>query len=127
MEKSVPTLPLALRGTPRAIADWGEMVGGERTVIRGGFSLRNFTEPQQYVWNQASDLGSFYYQSFFLNANSVNGPGAFAPGSLSIADFNPNATDPTQAFAPYVYGLSPTTFQSSAKRPQISLSRVARG
>ena len=81
-------------------------------VVRGGFSLRKFTEPQQYVWNQASDYGSFYYQSFFLNANGTGGPGAFTPGSLSISDFNPNAS-PTQAFPPYVYGLAPATFQTS--------------
>jgi hypothetical protein len=81
-------------------------------VVRGGFSLRKFTEPQQYVWNQASDYGSFYYQSFFLNANGTGGPGAFTPGSLSISDFDPNAS-PTQAFPPYVYGLAPATFQTS--------------
>jgi Carboxypeptidase regulatory-like domain len=81
-------------------------------VIRGGFSLRKFTEPQQYVWNQASDYGSFYYQSFFLNANTTGVPGTFAPGTLSISDFNPSAP-PTQAFPPYVYGLSPQTFQKS--------------
>jgi hypothetical protein len=92
----------------------GRMLGGSRTVIRGGFSLRNFTEPQQYVWNQASDLGSFYYQSFFLNANGTGAPGTFLPGSLAISNFNPNASEPTQAFSPYTYGLSPTTFQSSA-------------
>ncbi len=73
-------------------------MGGDRTVIRGGFSLRNFTEPQQYVWNQASDYGSFYYQSFFLNANTTGAPGTFAPGSLSIGNFNPGASDPTLAF-----------------------------
>jgi hypothetical protein len=81
-------------------------------VIRGGFSLRKFTEPQQYVWNQASDYGSFYYQSFFLNANGTGGPGAFKPGTLSISDFDPSAP-PTQAFPPNVYGLSPQTFQKS--------------
>jgi len=81
-------------------------------VVRGGFSLRKFTEPQQYVWNQASDYGSFYYQSFFLNANTTGVPGTFTPGSLAISDFSPTAA-PTQAFAPYVYGLAPATFQSS--------------
>lgn len=91
----------------------GKMMGGERTVVRGGFSLRNFTEPQQYVWNQASDYGSFYYQSFFLNANTSGATGTFAPGSLAISDFNPGATDPTQAFTGYAYGLSPQTFLSS--------------
>jgi hypothetical protein len=75
----------------------GKMLGGSQTVIRGGFSLRKFTEPQQYVWNQASDLGSFYYQSFYLNANTTKVPGTFAPGSLAISDFNPSAP-PTQAF-----------------------------
>ena len=81
-------------------------------VVRGGFSLRKFTEPQQYVWNQASDLGSFYYQSFFLNANTTGVTGTFAPGSLAISDFNPGAP-PTQAFSPYTYGLSPATFLAS--------------
>jgi hypothetical protein len=81
-------------------------------VVRGGFSLRKFTEPQQYVWNQASDYGSFYYQSFFLNANGTNGVGSFTPGTLSINDFDPNAA-PTQAFPPNVYGLAPATFQAT--------------
>jgi hypothetical protein len=88
----------------------GRMMGGSQTVIRGGFSLRKFTEPQQYVWNQASDYGSFYYQTFYLNANTTGVPGTFAPGSLAISDFNPSAP-PTQAFSPYTYGLSPGTFQ----------------
>jgi hypothetical protein len=81
-------------------------------VVRGGYSLRKITEPQQYVWNQASDLGSFYYQSFFLNANNAGGVGTFAPGSLSMANFNPNAP-PTQAFTGATYGLSPKTFLAS--------------
>jgi len=90
----------------------GKVIGGGQTVIRGGFSLRKFTEPQQYVWNQASDFGSFYYQSFFLNANTTGVPGTFTPGSLAISDFNPSAP-PTQAFSPYTYGLSPATYQQS--------------
>ncbi len=81
-------------------------------VVRGGFSLRKFTEPQQYVWNQASDYGSFYYQSFFLNANGGNGAGSFTPGTLTIDQFDPNAP-PTQAFPGHVYGLQPSTFQAT--------------
>jgi hypothetical protein len=90
---------------------WNPM-GANRFVVRGGYSLRKITEPQQYVWNQASDLGSFYYQSFFLNANNAGGVGTFAPGSLSMANFNPNAP-PTQAFTGATYGLSPKTFLAS--------------
>jgi len=90
----------------------GKVMGGDRTVIRAGFSLRKITEPQQYVWNQASDYGSFYYQAFALNANTSGSPGTFAPGSLSISSFNPTASDPTQAFGiPYI--LSPKNFLKS--------------
>jgi len=89
----------------------GKLTGGEKTVIRGGYSLRKFTEPQQYVWNQASDYASFYYQSFYLNANTSGAPGTFSPGTLSISDFNPSLTGSAavNAFGT-PYGLSPKTF-----------------
>src|SRR5580704_16351253 len=35
------------------------------------------------------------------------------PGSLAISSFNPSAADPTQAFQPYTYGLSPAAFLKS--------------
>jgi len=104
---------LGFAWNPSSNSSLGRMLGGDKTVIRGGFSLRNFTEPQQYVWNQASDYGSFYYQTFYLNANTTGALGTFPPGSLAISDFNPNASDPTQAFTGYTYGLSPQTFQST--------------
>ncbi|HEY1462965.1 MAG TPA: TonB-dependent receptor [Terriglobales bacterium] len=87
----------------------GRLIGGDKTVVRAGFSLRKFTEPQQYVWNQASDYGSFYYQGFGLSANGSGAPGTFQPGSLSISNFDPNASDPINAFGnPYV--LTPAKF-----------------
>jgi len=97
---------------PKGDGFMGKLIGGSQTVIRGGFSLRKITEPQQYVWNQASDYGSFYYQSFFLNANGSGGQGTFQPGALSISDFDPVAAvnTPTQGFKGYTYGLSPQAF-----------------
>jgi hypothetical protein len=77
----------------------GRLLGGDKTVIRAGYSLRKFTEPQQYVWNQASDYGSFYYQGFFLNANGTGQTGTFSPGSLSLGSQFPQ------------YGFSPASFQ----------------
>jgi len=76
----------------------GKLLGGDKTVIRAGYSLRTVTEPQQYVWNQASDYGSFYYQNFFLNANNTGQPGTFAPGSLTLGNSLP------------AYGYAPQTF-----------------
>ncbi|MGO9084664.1 MAG: carboxypeptidase regulatory-like domain-containing protein [Terriglobales bacterium] len=64
-----------------------KLTGGDKTVIRLGFSLRNFTEPQQYFWNQASDYASFYFQGFGFNPLQVSGTqpaGTYAPGALSL-------------------------------------------
>jgi len=77
---------------------FGKVLGGDKTVIRAGFSLRRFTEPQQYFWNQASDYGAFYFQSFFLNANNTGQTGTFAPGSLALGDTLP------------AYGLAPQQY-----------------
>ncbi|PYU67536.1 MAG: carboxypeptidase regulatory-like domain-containing protein [Acidobacteria bacterium] len=78
----------------------GRLLGGDKTVIRAGFSFRTFTEPQQYVWNEASDYGSFYYQGFFLNAvKGANQAGAFQPGSLFLGSPLP------------AYGFKPQSFQ----------------
>ncbi|HUK24450.1 MAG TPA: carboxypeptidase-like regulatory domain-containing protein [Terriglobales bacterium] len=80
---------------------WGKLLGGDKTVIRAGYSLRTFTEPQQYVWNDASDYGSFYYQGFFLNAVSgASQAGTFQPGSLFLGSQFPQ------------YGFSPASYQT---------------
>jgi len=79
---------------------FGRLLGGDKTVIRAGFSLRTITEPQQYVWNEASDYGSFYYQGFFLNAiQGANQAGAFQPGTLFLGSQFP------------AYGFSPQSYQ----------------
>ena len=53
-------------------------------MVRGSFSLRRFTEPQQYFWNNATDYGAFYFQQFYLAPNTTGAAGTFAPGSLSL-------------------------------------------
>jgi Carboxypeptidase regulatory-like domain len=97
---------------PSSNSSLGKLLGGDRTVIRAAFSLRKVTEPQQYVWNQASDGASFYYQSFALAANTTGAPGTFAPGTLSIANFNPSASPITSQFG-IPYALAPQSYQAS--------------
>jgi len=87
---------------------FGKLLGGDKTVIRAGYSFRKFTEPQQYVWNQASDYGSFYYQGFFLNATGSNQPGNFAPGSLSLGTPFP------------AYGFAPQSFEKVANQSEFT-------
>jgi hypothetical protein len=57
------------------------LLGGDDTVIRTSFSLRNFTVPYQYFWNNATNYGGFYYQFYTAEARNIPGPGSFAPGS----------------------------------------------
>jgi Carboxypeptidase regulatory-like domain len=93
---------------PKAEGAFKSLLGGDSTVIRGGFGLRRFTEPYQYFWDYATDYGSFYYQYFYLNANNTGQSGTFAPGSLSLGNSTPG------------FGLSPTSYQATAPESEFT-------
>ncbi len=84
------------------------LLGEDKTVIRGGYALRRFTEPYQYFWDYATDYGQFYYQQFNLLANNTGQPGTFAPGSLAIGDTLPG------------FILSPPTYQATAPEAEFT-------
>jgi len=77
----------------------GKLLGNDATVIRTSFSLRRFTVPYQYFWNNASDYGSFFYQFYTAVARNVSGPGSFIPGSVSLGQQYPQ------------YLLQPATYE----------------
>lgn len=84
------------------------------TVLRAGASLKRFTEPQQYFWNQASDIGAFFYQFFNLFANNNGGANDFSPGSYILnTPFLFNNNSPLQLPAGKSYALSPQTYLKS--------------
>lgn len=91
------------------------LLGGDGTVIRGGFALRRFTEPYQYYWNQASDYGSFFYQNFSLNPNNTGTTGTFAPGSLALG----------QPLPPYA--VSPATYEETSPQSEFTFIGGAPG
>jgi Carboxypeptidase regulatory-like domain len=100
--------------------DWksgilGKLSGHGDSVVRAGFSLRRFTEPQQYFWNQATDYGALYFQQYYLYANNSGTAGSFAPGSLNLGDplpplgYSPHATyEVTAPLAEYTF--TPLTY-----------------
>jgi hypothetical protein len=90
-------------------------VTGSDTVIRAGFSLRDFTVPYQYFWDDASNFGTFFYQFGALAATTSPGVGNFTPGTLTL----PGSTTPTLAGLPLV-ALSPLTYQNSAPESQFT-------
>lgn len=84
------------------------LLGGDQTVIRGGYALRRFSQAYQYFWDYGTDYGQFYYQAFNLFANNTGQQGTFAPGSLSIGDTLPS------------FVLSPATYQASAPESEFT-------
>ena len=84
------------------------ILGGDKTVIRGGYALRRFSQAYQYFWDYATDYGEFYYQQFNLIPNSTGQPGTYTPGSLSLGNTIP---------API---LSPATYQATAPESEFT-------
>ncbi len=63
-----------------------KLVGNSgQTVIRAGFSLRDFTEPYQYFWDTAADYGYGYLQQFNVASSTLSGTGFYTPGTLALA------------------------------------------
>ncbi len=86
----------------------GKIIGTDKTVVRAGYSLRNYQEGAQNFWAFASNSGAFFFQGGSLNPDpAATGPGYFKPGSLTLGD----------ALPPYY--LSPATWS-----PQVSASQM---
>jgi hypothetical protein len=85
----------------------GKLIGDGKTVIRAGYSLRNYTEAYQNFWDYASNYGAFYYNSTYAQASSPVGgsqaAGTFAPGQYSWGDSIPASN----------YITNYTTYQST--------------
>jgi len=97
-----PQPALGLAWSPKVADGWlGKLTGNGLTVVRAGYSLRRFTVPQQYFWDNASAYGAFFYQTFNLTPNTTGVSGTFTPGSLALGDTMP------------AYGLSPASYVTS--------------
>ena len=86
----------------------GKLFGAGNTVIRAGFDLKRFTEPYQYFWNNASNHGLAFFQSFSLVPAAGGAAGTFTPGSLSLGN----------ALPPYL--LSPTAYSANIPESQFT-------
>jgi hypothetical protein len=87
-----------------------KLLGSEGTVIRSSFSLKRFTVPYQYFWNNASNYGGFYYQFYSTTARNVAGVGSFAPGSLSLG----------QPVPPFL--VQPATYEKVASESEFTFN-----
>jgi len=66
----------------------GKLLGRNKTVIRTGYSLRNYQDGAQNIWAFGTDGGGFFYQSGSYNPDSTlfGNPGYYKPGTLFMND-----------------------------------------
>jgi len=94
----------------------GSLFSNGSTVIRAGFDVKRFTEPYQFFWNNASNHGLAFFQSYSDTATGTPGctpapaPGCgqFPAGSLTLADPNNPILphDPNFTYSPTAYAGS---------------------
>ena len=87
----------------------GKLLGHNKTVFRGAYSLRNYQDGAQNIWAFGSE-GLFFYQQGSANPDpTLTGPGYFRPGSLYLG--SPTATP--------AYLLTPTTWAPTIPGDQV--------
>ena len=103
----------------------GKLFGTDKTVIRTGYSLRNYQEGAQNFWAFASNSGAFFYQAGSLYADpNITSTGYFKPGSLTMGDplpgwvLNPVTWAP-QVGASQMFGSSEYTMNPNIRQPYV--------
>ncbi len=85
-----PQPEIGLAWNPRHVSGLlAKLTGDGNTVIRAGYMLRRFTEPQQYYWDAASNYGFGFHQYYYLHPSTSGATGTFQPGSLALGNSLP--------------------------------------
>src|SRR5262249_45966015 len=114
---------VGLAWTPRNDASFVERIlGGDKSVLRGGYSFKRFTMPQQFIWDFGSSFGVGFFQPFSATAGTAAAPGRFFPGSVVLGQGNlpqscaNNPAPPCFTYAPAkndpIIHLTDLTFQN---------------
>jgi len=115
-----PEPAAALAWSPKTSGWLAKIFPSGNTVIRSGWSLRNYQEGAQNFWAFASNSGAFFFQQGSLTADTSGAVGTYQPGSLTLGQALPQyALFPT-SWAPTL-PASTLTFNSSffAMNPNI--------
>jgi hypothetical protein len=97
----LPQPQIGFAWNPSVSEGWlGKFVGEGKTVIRGSFTLKNYTEGGQNFWNNASNAGYNFFNTGRIDASNSVGPQFYAPGTVHTvapAGYVPGVTDPQKA------------------------------
>jgi hypothetical protein len=84
-----PQPAAGLLWSPQTEGFLGKLLPKGKSVIKAGWSLRNYTEGAQNFWAYASNQGTFFYQQGAATADASGALGTFAPGSLTLGQSLP--------------------------------------
>lgn len=109
-----PQPAIGIAWSPRSNGSFLErMLGGDGTVVRAGYALRRFTEPQQFVWDVGSSYANAFYQSFSSIPSTSGAQGTFVPGSVVWGGAYPSYSYAPNAYAAII-PMSGATFSGDA-------------
>jgi hypothetical protein len=103
-----PQPALAIAWSPKTEGFLAKLFPKDKTVIRTGWSLRNYQEGQQNFWAWGSNAGLFFFQQGSLNADASGAAGTFKPGTLFLGQTLP------------AYNLSPAAWSPTIQASQLS-------
>ncbi len=63
----------------------GKLLGSGKTVFRGSYTLKNYTEGGQNFWQAASNAGFNFFNNPSTTASNTVGPQYFTPGTVHLA------------------------------------------
>ncbi len=108
-----PQPAVALAWAPQTNGWLDKIFPKGKTVIRAGWSLRNYQEGAQNFWAFGSNSGLFFFQQGSLNADTSGAVGTFQPGSLFLGqplpayNLTPPAWSPTVSASALSFGNNP--------------------
>jgi Carboxypeptidase regulatory-like domain len=120
-----PQPAIALAWSPKTEGFLAKILPSGRTVVRTGWSLRNYQEGAQNFWAFASNSGSFFFQSGSLTADTSGSLGTFKPGSLTLGQtlpaysLFPTAWAPTLPASTLTFGNSFFAMNPNIRQPYV--------
>jgi hypothetical protein len=103
-----PQPAVGLAWSPPAGGLLGKIFPKNKTVIRAGWSLRNYQEGQQNFWAWGSNSGLFFYQQGTLTPDTSGAIGTYQPGTLFLGQTLP------------AYNLTPAQWSPSVPASALS-------
>jgi hypothetical protein len=127
-----PTVGFAWNPVEAKDSVLGRLMGDRKTVVRGSFTLKNYTEGAQNFWsigsNSGANFNTYYYADPVTPTPNVTPPaGFYNAGSVVLGGPLPALTStspsPFQSVIPYSFatfsGTSYATFNPHIKQPYV--------